>query len=555
MSSDPLIGKQLSNFRLERLLGRGGMGQVYYGRDIRLNRPVAVKVIGSLFRKNPAYARRFVQEAQTVAGWRHENIAHVYYADEQDELYYFAMEYIDGMDLGEVLLRYTSKGELIPQADALQIGRAIASALDYAHARDVVHRDVKPSNVLVAHDGRVVLTDFGLALDTQQGSVGEVFGTAHYIAPEQARRSSEAIPQSDLYSLGIVLYEMLTGSVPFDDPSPTSVALQHIMDVPPAPCSLNPKLNEATEKVLLKALAKQPQERYQSGKLLLDALEQAFQQGDSLSEITLLPPMPVGTLSRMPGLSEEPAPRTAPMPTHQPVVPPPGQITQIGSNKPRPALWLLGGCLLLVFAALGIGAVFAAGPLLGLFQTTLGARPGLTPTIPLALERTPTPGESAPTLAAESPTGQPSAIPATPTVLYPNGKRFVVFYDSNSLYFFNASQSDLPINWIAFERLSNADTPSNRFNGSRWGQFYGTSTPNRCMAIHILDGGPYLNPSECGGSTQYLSLRTPTRDDETVFWTFQDGGHQFRVLWREGGKDIEVARCETGAGTCEVFLP
>src|SRR5258706_6440857 len=221
MTDDPLIGRQLANFRLERVLGRGGMAQVYYGMDVKLHRPVAVKVIDARFRDNPTYAKRFVHEAQSVAMWRQENIAQVYYADEEGDLYYFVMEYIDGLDLGKLLSQYTAKGELMALTDVLRIGRAVASALDYAHGKKVVHRDVKPSNVIVSRDERVVLTDFGLALDVQQGSVGEAFGSAHYIAPEQDRRSSDAIPQSDLYSLGILLYVMLTGAVPFDDPSPT----------------------------------------------------------------------------------------------------------------------------------------------------------------------------------------------------------------------------------------------------------------------------------------------------------------------------------------------
>jgi len=161
----------------------------------------------------------------------------------------------------------------------LRIGKAVAEALDYAHRKGVVHRDVKPSNILVGRDGRVVLTDFGLALDVEQGSLGEVFGSSRYIAPEQARRSSGAVPQSDLYSLGVVLYEMLTGSAPFDDPSPTAVALQHVTLAPPPPRSINPKLNAETEAVLLKALSKSPKDRYKTGGELIAALERALLAG------------------------------------------------------------------------------------------------------------------------------------------------------------------------------------------------------------------------------------------------------------------------------------
>ena len=276
MTNDPLIGLQLANFRLERVLGRGGMAQVYYSWDVKLERPVAVKVIDSRFRDNPAYAKRFVREAQTVAAWRNENIAQVYYADEQDGLYFFAMEYIDGLDLGRVLTSYAARGELIQRADVLRIGRAVAGALDYAHARKVIHRDVKPSNVIIDRGDRVVLSDFGLALDVEQGSVGEVFGSAHYISPEQARRSSDALPQSDLYSLGVMLYEMITGIVPFDDPSPTAVALQHLTQPPPAPRSINPDINTDVEAALLKALQKSPKDRYQTGAELMLAVELAF---------------------------------------------------------------------------------------------------------------------------------------------------------------------------------------------------------------------------------------------------------------------------------------
>jgi serine/threonine protein kinase len=294
MANDPLIGQQLGNFRIERLLGRGGMAQVYYGWDVKLHRPVAIKVIDVRYRDSPAYAARFVREARAAAAWRHENIVQIYYADEQDGLYYFVMEYIEGLDLGKLAAQYAVEGELAPHDDVLRLGRAIASALDYAHQKGVIHRDVKPSNVIIADDGRVVLTDFGLAMDMHQGSLGEAFGSPYYIAPEQAHSSADAVPQSDLYSLGVILYELLTGVVPFDDPSSTAVAVQHIMQPPPPPREINPNLNLETEAVLLKALSKSPAERHQAGEELLDELEAALQAGSADAALMELPPLPPG---------------------------------------------------------------------------------------------------------------------------------------------------------------------------------------------------------------------------------------------------------------------
>ena len=162
--TDPLVGQQLSSFRIDKVIKRGGMAQVYKGWDVMLERPVAIKVIDTRFRSNPSYAERFLREARAVATWRHEHIVQVYYADVQDGLYYFAMEYVDGLDLAEVLARYLADGLLMPQQDVLRIGRAVADALTYAHQHGVVHRDVKPSNVMLSADGRILLADFGLAM-------------------------------------------------------------------------------------------------------------------------------------------------------------------------------------------------------------------------------------------------------------------------------------------------------------------------------------------------------------------------------------------------------
>ena len=563
MTVDPLIGLQLANFRLERVLGRGGMAQVYYGWDVKLQRPVAVKVIDARFRDNPAYAKRFVHEAQAVAAWRHENIAQIYYADEKDNLYYFAMEYVDGMDLGQLLTRYGANGELMPQSDVLRVGRAVASALDYAHAKGVVHRDVKPSNVIIARDGRVVLTDFGLALDVQQGSVGEVFGSAHYIAPEQARRSSDATPQSDLYSLGILLYEMLTGIVPFDDPSPTAVALQHITQAPPAPRTLNPNLTNEIEATLLKALSKSPKERYQSGADLITALELAFQASTSTTQLAPLPPPPAGmqlpaqparlshmTVAEVIALQEPLAalpPQTSQDQPRRASLERPQVQRQPDRAHRRPFVWLaVGGCTIVLIALVTATGLMLANPLdnLSLKTSTL-----VTTENALILE--------SPTLSTGVDTAEPpmvATLASLPTVKYPDGNLFKLFYDDNSLYLLNLSDATIPVNWIAFERLSNDDGPLNRFNGARWAEYYANSIPGRCVALRIWGSSSYLDPPECGHNN-FLSLRTPTREDPTVFWTTMEGSHEFRILWREGGQDEEIARCEIGAGVCEVYLP
>src|SRR5262249_14923633 len=149
------------------------------------------------------------------------------------------MEYIDGADLDAIMRQYEADGELMPHADVIRILQPIASALDYAHRQGVIHRDVKPSNIMLERDGRPVLTDFGLALRVSEGTVGDTFGSPHYIAPEQARSSANAVPQSDIYALGVVAYQLLTGALPFDDTSAAALAMQHIMSPVPSPRAFN----------------------------------------------------------------------------------------------------------------------------------------------------------------------------------------------------------------------------------------------------------------------------------------------------------------------------
>ncbi|MFZ6027985.1 MAG: protein kinase domain-containing protein [Chloroflexota bacterium] len=361
-NDDPLIGVQLSNFRIDRLIGRGGMARVYYGWDVKLERPVAIKVVDTRYWGEEDYARRFVEEARLVASWRHDHIIQVYYADDQDGLYYFVMEYVDGQDLAHILSERLERGQLMPHAEVLRIGWAIAHALDYAHRKGVVHRDIKPSNVLVAFDGRVVLGDFGLALDQRRGSRGQAFGTPHYISPEQARRSSDAVPQSDLYSFAVILYEMLTGVIPFDDPSSTAIALKHLSEPPPLPSSINPSLSAETDAVLINALSKLPEERYPTALALMRALENVLKPGAAADTANNeLPPPPVlaapSAKVKAPTERISFAERSAKLAAER--APLPSTMPDARRRRAQRLRWLLSGMLLLL--AIGIvGGVWYA---------------------------------------------------------------------------------------------------------------------------------------------------------------------------------------------------
>lgn len=277
MTEDSLIGKQLDEYRLEAVLGHGGMARVYRGVDVRLKRYVAIKVIDAPYQTDPDYAFRFEREAQAIAQLDHPYIVRLYRYGEAGGLLYMAMQYIKGANLGDVLASYRADKEFIEPADAQRIIREVCLALDYAHSQGVIHRDVKPANIILDQQGRAILTDFGLALLIDFGTRGEIFGSPHYMAPEQAISSAAAVPQSDLYSIGVILYEMFTGQVPFDAELPLDIARMHMTDPPRPPRELRPAISPELEAVILKALVKEPEERYASGAALADALDRALQ--------------------------------------------------------------------------------------------------------------------------------------------------------------------------------------------------------------------------------------------------------------------------------------
>lgn len=259
--TDPWIGKTLGRYLIEGELGRGGMGVVYLGRQLSLNRQVAIKVLPIHLALDPQFRERFQQEARLIAALVHENIVHVYDVEEADGTYFIVMERVLGQSV-----RQLRESRRLSVDEVCAIGGAVARALAVAHAQGIVHRDVKSLNVMVTDEGKVKLMDFGIARVAGTGiktQTGSVLGTPEYMAPEQARYGQSS-PKTDLYSLGVLLYELATGRLPFTGGDPFAVALRQITDAPVAPRIVDPNLPEWLERLILKAMAKDPGERQAS---------------------------------------------------------------------------------------------------------------------------------------------------------------------------------------------------------------------------------------------------------------------------------------------------
>ncbi|MFZ6004575.1 MAG: Stk1 family PASTA domain-containing Ser/Thr kinase [Actinomycetota bacterium] len=290
--SDPGSTVFNGRYELHRRLGRGGMAEVFLARDQLLDRPVAVKVLFPEFATDLSFVERFRREATAAANLNHPNIVGVYDWGEADSTYFIVMEYIDGRTLSEIL---RAEGPLHPDRVA-DIGSDVAAALGFAHRNGVVHRDVKPGNVIVTSAGLVKVADFGIARaitdtsDENLTQVGTVMGTAAYFSPEQAR--GDAVdPRSDTYSLGCVLYELVVGRPPFAGDSPVSIAYKHVHESPLPPRSQNPDVPQALEAIILKCLAKNPANRYPSAEDLRADLRR-FREGNRiLAEPVMAPPI------------------------------------------------------------------------------------------------------------------------------------------------------------------------------------------------------------------------------------------------------------------------
>jgi tRNA A-37 threonylcarbamoyl transferase component Bud32 len=368
-------GSDFGPYKVIEPIGQGGMASVYKAFHAALSRFVALKILPEKLAKDPDFKERFHEEAVRVANLRHNNIMAVYDYGEIDKTTYIATEFIDGGTFDQQM------GQPLPVSYVIDILGPIASALDYAHSRGVLHRDVKPSNILVAKDGRPMLGDFGLArmmvADQNLTQAGMILGTPSYMAPEQGAGLPE--PASDIYALGIIAYQALTGRVPYQAATPMAVVLAHQSEPLPMPRSINPAIPPEVEEVLLKCLARNPADRYATGEKFIRALGQARQEPL---------PTPTGPAPAIGGpLAAVGVPAAPPPP------PPPSDATQGMAAPPvkkgnRGLLFggLGAGCLLLLLLACGGGVWY------------LGSRP--------VANRSPQPS-------AGGVTAAPSAAPST----------------------------------------------------------------------------------------------------------------------------------------------
>jgi len=432
MGQSGWIGHALSDrYRIESLLGQGGMSAVYKGTDPNLRRTVAIKLIHSHLSEDPQFVSRFEEEAAAVAQLKHPNIIQVYDFDNDGDTYYMVLEFVPGETLQARLRKLNQGNQHMPPEDVRRIVAGVCDALEYAHKRGMIHRDVKPANVMITPEGQPVLMDFGIAKivgGKQHTATGNVIGTASYISPEQVRGET-LDARVDIYALGVMLFEMLSGRPPFEGDSAMTVMLKHVNEPVPDLTQLNPDVPPALVAVTMKALEKDRNRRYGSTAEMADALRSA----DLAAESTGL-----GTASPA-GAGGSPPQTMRPAP--------PARGSGTGSRRDGPGAgagggrmaWLAGGGLLAVV----LGCVVIGGVGLFLYSRMNGSQAVAAPTLtgmPVSATTQP-PLTTAPTATVEPPsaTPEPSLTPSPTTPAGPfaqidgihlDGNRYIVDYET-----------------------------------------------------------------------------------------------------------------------------
>jgi serine/threonine protein kinase len=287
------LGEKIGKYQLVESLGRGAMAEVYKAYHPSLDRYVAIKVLHAFLSEKTDILNRFQREAKHIAALSHVNIVQVYDFDAVGTLYYMVMEFIDGPSLKKLMKDKQTEGQLMPVEEVIWIVTGVGRALAFAHTQGVVHRDIKPANIMIDKKERVVLTDFGLAKivsGPQFTTTGALVGTPAYMSPEQGL-GQQGDARSDLYSLGGVFYQMVTGRFPFSAETPIATVFKHINAPLPSPRTVNPDLSDDLEKIILKLMAKSPDERYQKAEEMLEDLE-AMKSTDTSGLVGNIPSQP-----------------------------------------------------------------------------------------------------------------------------------------------------------------------------------------------------------------------------------------------------------------------
>ncbi len=495
---DPLIGQHLGDYTIQGLIGRGGMARVYEGYDEKLGRRAAVKVMEIYHEHGDELTQRFIREARAVANLDHPGIISVYQFGEGQDLYYMAMKYVEGRTLLSILKQLRQQNKFLDQRHVANIISEVSAALDYAHSRGVIHRDIKPSNIMLTTENRAVLTDFGLTMqvgaDTTQGTA---FGTPRYIAPEQAISSQKSVPQSDIYSLGVVLYEMAAGRAPFDDESPMSLALSHITNAPPLPQSVRPDLPHPVQTVILKALEKRPENRWPTAMAMAQALREAYDGKEPdvvLSDEQL--ELPQLAVSQAAAAGTIPAPlaegdRTA-------LKPPP--VLRPRWTTPRLPRWLWAAPVLLVLVLGGFGLY----NMMPKVAAPAGSSPLATPEVPPHVR---------------------------------------LIYSKDTFAVYNATGQPVSLENVIFVRDDPAARP---YEASRFGDRHKALPAGQCLRIKMDKVDDRAFPQVCGPQIKAQIFQDPS----AIFWAMRDDKDPVTTFLVKRG-DRTLQTCSMRLNTCE----
>ncbi|MBC8099110.1 MAG: protein kinase [Armatimonadetes bacterium] len=538
-SNSALVGSTMGQYRLEQMLASGGMARIYKATDTNLDRIVAVKVLmRELIDMDDSMIERFEREAKAVAALEHDSIIRIYDYRRHDDLYYIVMNYVEGYDLADLLNQYRREGKFLEIDRALKIMMQVAAALDFAHAAGIIHRDVKPSNVLLDKNDKATLTDFGLVLrQSVDKTLGTAFGTPRYISPEQALASEKSVPQSDVYSLAVVMYEILTGDMLFKADTPMQIALSHISEPPPKPRSINPNIPEAVEVEILKAHAKDPLSRHRTATEFINAVRAAY----GTSTPATAPALDARTLV----FTDTPEVRQAVV-NRQPLTPPASKTPILSMGvKGKPATPESAAVLAQWDDAPAAAVTAPSRKLpLPLVAGGLGAL-GVIAVLALVLLR----GGSSPSLTLMSGITQPprTTAPATPVGTPPpataDGIPLTLRYDSTTLIVYNRSADDVDISQLTLGKPG-ADAA---VLGAEVRQ--AMIEAGECLSITQVSRAYNLRDWDC--TVEQDKVEVASQD---LFWrTVQPDQFEVRLA------DQVIAVCATvrrgAAGECTVNLP